>query len=241
MSVFNIKVADIVIGIESVHVLPYALSRLFFTDESPAIKIISTQADIDAEKPLYEAENRLTASWDGAVEVAVLLHKVAESVIDYGAFVMHGAAIAVNDEAYLFTANSGVGKTTHAMKWLANVPDAYVVNGDKPFILTGDTPMVCGSPWAGKEGMHTNKIVPLKAIVMLERSEENEIHRIPFVEAFPILYQQIHRPTEIEKMKKSLSLLKTLDGKVGLYCFKMNNFKDDCLQVSYEALTGKKL
>lgn len=241
MSVFNIKLADTVIGIETVHVLPYALSRQFFTDERPDIRIISTQADIDSEKPLFEAENGLTASWDGAVEVTVILRKVAESIIDYGAFVIHGAAIAVNDEAYLFTANSGVGKTTHTMKWLENVPGAYAVNGDKPLVLTGDMPMVCGSPWAGKEGLYTNKMVPLKAIIVLERSEENEIHRIPFAEAFPALFQQIHRPEEIEKMRKSLSLLKTLDGKVDCYSFKMNNFKDNSLQVSYEALTGKKL
>lgn len=241
MSVFNIKVAGIVIGIETVHVLPYALSRQFITDEKPDFSIISTQEDIDAEKPLYEAENGLTVSWDGAVEVTVVLRKVAESILDYGAFVIHGSAIAVGNEAFLFTANSGVGKTTHTLKWLDKVHGAYVVNGDKPLILAGNVPMICGSPWAGKEGMYTNRMVPLKAIVSLERSEENVIRRIPFVDAFPVLYQQTHRPADMEQMKKLLSLLRMLDGKTEFYHFKMNNFKDDCLQVAYEALTGKKL
>ena len=241
MSVFNIKIANTVIGIETVHVLPFALSRKFLTDEEPDIRINSTQNDIDVEKPLYEAENGLTASWDGSVEVTVVLRKVAESILDRGAFVIHGSAIAVDNEAYLFTANSGVGKTTHSLKWLKHISGAYPVNGDKPLILTGDVPLACGSPWAGKESLYTNKMVPLKAIVLLERSEKNEIHPISFAEAFLFLLQQIHRPEETEKMRKTLSLLKTLDGKVDFYRFQMNNYREDCLQVSYEALTGKKL
>ncbi len=228
------------VEIQTVHVLPYALSRKYLTNDSSDYRIISTQADIDAEKPLYMAENGLSEVWDGAVEVSVVLRKLADVMPDHGAFLMHGTAIAVEGEGYVFTAKSGVGKTTHMMKWIQNVPGAYAVNGDKPFILAGEVPLVCGSPWAGKEWLSTNTMVPLKAVVLLERSEENEIRRISFSDAFPFLYQQVHRPADPEKLRKTLSVMKTLNGKVVFYHFRMNNLKDDCFRTAYEALTGEK-
>lgn len=64
---------------------------------------------------------------------------------------MHGTVVDHNGQAYMFTAPSGTGKTTHAKLWLDNLPDAFIVNGDKPFIIAGDEqPKACGTPWAGK-------------------------------------------------------------------------------------------
>ena len=47
---------------------------------------------------------------------------------------MHGAVVAIDNKAYMFTANSGVGKTTRAKLWLNEYPDSIIVNGDKPLI-----------------------------------------------------------------------------------------------------------
>lgn len=236
MSHFCIDVADTIIEIETVHVLPFALSRQFLTKKAPDFKVISTQNDIDALKPIFQAENGLTVSWDGNIETMVVLRKVAEGLIDFGVFAMHGAVIAVDNNAYLFTADSGVGKTTHILKWLRNIPNSYVVNGDKPFIRIKDIPYACGSPWAGKENLYTNTKVPLKAIVIMERSFDNFINEISFVEAFPMLYKQIYRPRNAEKMKRTLSLLKAVGQKVTIYKFGFNNYKNDCLETAYSAL-----
>lgn len=236
MSHFCIDVANTNIEIETVHVLPYALSRQFLTDKAPDFKVISTQNDIDILKPVFEAENGLTTSWDGDIETMVVLRGVAEGLVDFGAFAIHGAAIAVNNNAFLFTADSGVGKTTHILKWLNNVPNCFVVNGDKPFIRIDDIPIVCSSPWAGKESLYTNTKVPLKAIVFMERSSDNVINEISFMEAFPMLYKQVYRPKDAKKMKKTLALLNKLRQKVTFYKFRFNNFKSDCLETAYNAL-----
>ncbi len=58
---------------------------------------------------------------------------------------MHGAAVAVDDKCYIFTAPSGTDKTTHAMNWLRAVLEAYIVNGDKPFVDVNNK-LVYGSP-----------------------------------------------------------------------------------------------
>ena len=236
MSNYKIDVANTVIEIDTVHILPYALSRQFLTTKLPEFAIHSTQNDIDALKTIFETDNGLSTSWDGNIEVMVVLQKVADGLIDFGAFAIHGAAIAVEDSAYLFTANSGVGKTTHIMKWLANLEDCIVVNGDKPFILINDIPYVCGSPWAGKENLYSNTIVPLKAIILMERSEDNYIYQVSFMDAFPDLYKQIYRPQDMIKMKKTLALVNDLKSSVSFYRFKFNNYKDDCFDVAYQTL-----
>lgn len=176
--------------------------------------------------------------YKGEIESILLLRKIADRLVDFDTILMHGAVIAVDGEAYLFTAPSGTGKTTHIRRWLENMPDAYVVNGDKPLIVVGDTPMACGTPWCGKERMGTNAIVPLKAIVMMKRSEDNSMRPMSFIEAFPRLMEQTHRPADTDKMRKTVRLLSELSKHVALWQFEFNNFKDDTFEVAYHALTS---
>ena len=175
------------------------------------------------------------------IETYALQRKVAESLISFSTFLMHGAVIAVDKQnSFMFTAKSGTGKTTHIRKWLENDPEAFVVNGDKPLIKVTDSEAIAyGTPWCGKEHLNTNIGVPLRAIVLMERSEDNEIEEISFSQAFPTLLQQTYRPADADKMRKTLSLLSALNGKMKFYRFRFNNLKPDAFRVSYEALTGK--
>lgn len=237
MNRYRIKIANIVFEIETVHTLSMALSRQYFTDEAPNIFICSTPDEVEQEKRKYISENGLHSLWDGNAERIVVLRKIAEEISEYNAFVMHGAVIGLNNQAYIFSGRSGVGKTTHIRKWLKNIPNSVVINGDKPFIYKDDKEfMACGSPWSGKENMNTNVAMPIKAITFLERAEENYIQRILFSEAFPLLYQQVYRSMDGNKIKKTLMLLKDMSDTVSFYKFRINNFKDDCFNVAYNAL-----
>lgn len=177
---------------------------------------------------------------DARAAEKLLLHKlITEELLSFDTLLLHGAAVAVDDVAYLFTAKSGTGKTTHIQNWTENIWGAYVVNGDKPYIMVreaGEAPLVCGSPWAGKENLQTNDIVPLKAVVLLERAEENHIERISFSQAFPFLLEQVYYPEDSEKMRKSLRLIQRMASALSFWRFQCNNFKDDCLDVAYNAL-----
>jgi hypothetical protein len=211
----------------------------FAADGEPDFFVRCSWADYDRQAEEFKAEYRSPAPSDVYLEVNAVLRKVSEGLINYGAFLMHGAVICVSGQAYLFAAKSGTGKTTHIMKWLENLPDAFVVNGDKPFILTkddGTPPLACGSPWAGKENLYTNAMVPLKSIILLERAEENHIEQISFAQAFPTLLQQVYRPEDEEKMRKTLRLMQRLNPAVSFWRFQCNNFKDDCFDVAYNAL-----
>lgn len=240
MKQFRIKVAGHIIEIETIHIRPYAICRDYIvTEGNPVFYVKTFQKDIDLSRKRYETRYGICGRWDGLLEVFALHDKISEGLIDYSVLLFHSAVIAVNGEAFLFTAPSRTGKTTHILKWLEHLPDAYVVNGDKPFIKFSDDgtpPLACGSPWAGKENLYTNTMVPLKSIILMERAEENHIEQISFAQAFPALLQQIYHPDDEGKMRKTLRLMQRLNPAVSFWRFQCNNFKDDCFDVAYNAL-----
>ena len=148
---------------------------------------------------------------------------------------MHGSVVAVDNEAYMFTALSGTGKSTHTNLWLKNIPGSFIVNGDKPLLQVSDRTYICGTPWAGKERLQTNTTVPLKAIVLLERGEKNEITEVSFQEALPILLTQTHRNADREHMFKTLGLLQKTAETVRFYRLKCN-MEDEAALVAYHCM-----
>ena len=234
----TVKIAEHCVVLNAIH--PQALfTCLPYKVTCPAEFVVkSTVEEIDAERDAMAALDPDRVMVDSVIESTVLLRKVADRMLDYDTILLHGAVIAVDDAAYLFSAKSGTGKTTHIFKWLTGIPGAYVLNGDKPLIITGENPRACGTPWCGQERMSCNKIVPLKAIVFMERSEDNKIRPMNSLEAFPLLLGQTHRPEDSDKMKKTVHLLTSLLKSVSFYKFHFNNFRDDCLDVAYETLVG---
>lgn len=238
---FKIKVASQVIQIETNYEFSYYACRHFMVDDEANFVVHITPEDIEKEREIRFSDFSLKQDnkSDNRIEFAALHRKICEKLIDSETIMIHGAAISLDTNSFLFCGKSGIGKTTHIFNWTDQFPKTQVINGDKPFVISradDKNALVCGSPWAGKEKMSENAIAPLSAIVFLERSEENHIHRISFSEAFPCLYQQVFFPEEAGQIRKTLDILKSLDKKVVFYHFYVNNFKDDCIQVAYDAL-----
>ena len=194
-----------------------------------------------AEEELHKEEERLIKKekyppTGATIEMYALQKMVAESLVNYNCFEIHGAAFAVDQNGYIFTADSGTGKTTHMRLWLQNLKNAFVVNGDHPIVKVDKDIMVCGSPWCGKEGLNTNIAVPLKAIILMERSKENSIIEISMKEALTELIRQVYRPSESDKMSKTLRLISLLEGKVKFYRYKFDNFAEDAFFISYRKI-----
>ena len=57
----------------------------------------------------------------------------------YNGFMLHSSAVVVDGRAYLFTASSGTGKSTHTKLWLELFGEkAYILNDDKPAVRLED-------------------------------------------------------------------------------------------------------
>ncbi len=234
---FCLSVAGHSFAINALYSQVYELCGEYLTEEPAEEEIYITEEDIDIEQNDINNEDAVIKR-RSYLETLAVYRKIAEKMLDYDTFLMHGAVVGYKDASYMFTAASGTGKTTHILKWLDNLDDAYVVNGDKPLIkITQDKAIACGTPWQGKEKLGQNCIVPLKAIVFMERAENNEIEEISFEKALSFLIKQTYMPEDVIKMKKTLSLISKLKGRVNFYKFMFNNMKDDSFEIAYNAIT----
>ena len=98
-------------------------------------------------------------------------------LLRYSGMMLHSSAVAVDGYAYLFSADSGTGKSTHTSLWLKLLGErAYILKDDKPAIRCTDGKVYAyGTPFSGKNDINVNARVPLGGICFIERAEENSI------------------------------------------------------------------
>ena len=92
-----------------------------------------------------------------------------------GMVALHSASILYRDKAWLFSATSGTGKTTHTNLWkkLINAP---ALNGDLNLLALQDNePVVYGIPWCGTSETFTTRTYPLGGIILLKRATVDSI------------------------------------------------------------------
>ena len=160
-------------------------------------------------------------------------------LLDYKGFMLHSSGVAYENNAYLFSAACGTGKSTHTGIWqkVFGEDKAVIINDDKPVIKLDENGNfnVYGTPWSGKHDKNLNIKVPLKAICFIERSETNHIERISSKDAIWLILNQTIRPAYKGVMENLLSLLDELLEKVPvyrLYC----NMEDEAAIVSYNGM-----
>lgn len=176
---------------------------------------------------------------DAYLETLAVYRKIAERMPEYDTVLFHGSCVAVDGVGYLFTAKSGTGKSTHTRLWRELLGDrAVMVNDDKPLIrMTDNGAVIYGTPWDGKHRLSANIAVPLKAVCILTRSNENTIRPLTVSEAYPMLLQQVYRPMDPAAMAKTLSLVDRLAASVRLWKLGCN-MEIEAAQVAYEAMKG---
>lgn len=116
-------------------------------------------------------------------------------LLKQGGLVLHASAVVYEGKAYLFSANSGTGKSTHTRNWQSVFgPSAIVINDDKPALRCIDGIWYAyGTPWCGKDGINVNMKAPLAGICFLKQSSRNHIRRLSNVEALSNIISQTLR------------------------------------------------
>jgi len=131
---------------------------------------------------------------------------------------MHASLVGKDGEGVIFLGPSGMGKSTQAKLWQAHL-NADFISGDRPSLRLIDGKWFAfGMPWDGKDGLHHQRGVPVKALVVLEQAKENAIRRITPTEAKIALFHQAIIPAWDDRaLNGIMPLLARLSGDVPFY------------------------
>jgi hypothetical protein len=228
------KIADLIVNLKNNGETLNAQGKPYLTDkrETADITIALTDEFLIAkqtENP-HLTLDRCEYIWTGG--------QFYDRLIDFSGLMLHSSALAMDNKAYLFSAKSGTGKSTHTELWekYFGKDKVMIINDDKPAIRFADnTFYVYGTPWSGKSDKNINRKVPLQSIVFIEQSQENWIKRIDSKQGVRLILQQTVVPKDIEKMDKLLVLLDRLLKTIPIYAMGCN-ISVDAVKLAYNTL-----
>ena len=219
MVTFAIKIADIILKINAFHETTKKYCEDFLSDEKVQYEITLTEEDL---------KNEVTESNNGHVyvneEISALYRKIADLFVEQDIVVMHGSAFKVENKAFLITARSGVGKSTHANLLKEYLKDDFTyINDDKPLLKIKENELILySSPWNGKERRGNNTSAPLKAILFLNRGNNTYKKLDNKEEIYFKLLSQIYLPRDKNKREKALKIIDILLKRINFYEINVN-------------------
>lgn len=239
---FRVELAGIPIGVRCRYEVNRRFLKDYQTEKEPLFCVEPTDEDLERARADYELLDRMDGRTDTFrseifFENAALNRLIAERITEYDVLLMHGSALSLDGEGYLFTAPSGTGKSTHARLWRETFGDRVVmINDDKPMLkIRQDGVSAYGTPWNGKHSLSRNTSAPIRAIALLRQAEENRIEPMSKSDAFPVLVSQALSSKDPALMVRILGLENRILDQVKfytLYC----NMEPDAVRVAYEGM-----
>ncbi len=231
---FLIRIDQVIIKIEHHYDYIREACEEFIVEEDlvPDITVSVTEEDIN-----NCAQQQKRVFPDSYLEATCFYQILLYRLVSHGYFLMHSVAVVMDQQAYIFMARSGVGKSTHAKLWEKCFPNqAVILNGDKPlFSFKGDVLMVHGSPWKGKERYGYNASVPVKGIAFIERSENNSIQTADEKYILTKLFQQVALPKEQPDLGIFLNFLSKAVKTVPFYRLSCN-MEPEAAVIAYKGM-----
>lgn len=230
---FKVRLADLTVAVDNKYnyieemcagyVVPHA--------EHEDFCVSATDDEISAEGSGEECAEYL--------ETLALYRKIAEELPFFDGFLIHGVLLDCEGRGVLFCADSGTGKTTHAMLWLRLLGDkCRIINGDKPLLrVFGGKPYGYGTPWCGKEQININARVPVSAVCFLERARENSADEVNRGEVLENLIPHVYIPSG-SGFENMLSALDAAARGVRFYKIRCN-MDISAAETSYGKIFGK--
>lgn len=227
-----ISVAGLIVDITPRYELLKSRLNNYVTTENKTPDIV-----IDLSEKFYEDRQKENPSL--TLDECECLYSASYFYTELAKFngvMLHASAVQYKNYAYLFSANSGTGKSTHTHLWLEKFPTAEILNDDKPAIRLIDGKFYAfGTPWSGKFDESINTGTEIAGITFLSRGEKNEIEQVSGESVMLEFLNQTVRPVRKEYMIAFLDVLDKILSNVPVYRLKCN-VSIEAVDVSYEKM-----
>ena len=212
MKVYNI--ADLYIGLDCQKRTTERAKKYLVSD-------FSGKEDFFIKTTPEEIASIYKPEWSEEIKAYIYEGKLfyKKLIEEYNGMMIHSSAVVVDDEAYLFSAPSGTGKSTHTSLWLKKFGGrAYILNDDKPAVrIVGKHVFAYGTPWSGKEDFSENKKARVKAICFIQRDTANWIKPMSSSDAVVNLYHSSIRKVDRDIAFKIMDIINMIIERVPIY------------------------
>lgn len=242
METFTIEIAGVPVGIKCRFEVNRYFLREYMTCKEPLFTIEPKAEDLEQMQETWDRINETRGfprhrRPDDFLENNAIHALLAENLVRYDTLLIHGSALCLDGEAYIFIAASGTGKSTHTRLWREMFRErVWMINDDKPMLkITEGRVLVYGTPWDGKHHLSRNACAPLKAVVSLHRAESNKIKRMAKSDAFSELIKRIYFSRDPVTTAKIMSLEKRLLETADFYSLNCN-MDPEAARVAFEGM-----
>lgn len=233
------RIAEMNIAVKAKYEDTYRYMQDFLTDgQDYELYIEPTDEMIRYEAELGE-EIHGDAGSPYICEAVAILRVICDYIIDKGGFFLHCSCLKYKDEAIIFTAPSGTGKSTHSALWRRHFGDDVVmINDDKPLVREKDGRFyIYGTPWNGKHSIGNNTSAPIRSVVFLSQAPENKATPISPIDAMALLLQQTVLPSNKAALSKLLDMLGRLVENIPMYRLGCT-ISDEAVTTIYQEIYG---
>ncbi len=208
-----------------------------------AAPFLSTSAPADIDICLTEEAIASLSQRTGLplplAEYQISCVEFCKGLLKYGGFVLHASAVLYKGGVYLFSAPSGIGKSTHAKLWVKNIEGAKIINDDKPAIrIINGIPYVYGTPWCGSGYERLNAKGVAKALYFIRRNSFNHVKPMDKSKTPYLLFESMMRPDDSQGMDALFSSLQTFLNTVPVLSLDCN-LQDDAAFTALAAMEDK--
>lgn len=165
----------------------------------PASQLISAKISLDGTQAYFYCsppfDQALTEKLFHAFRFGFLIYAQ-----QHGLFALHSASILYKNQAWLFAAASGTGKSTHAQLW-QHYYRTPIINGDLNLLgFANSNPVVYGLPWCGTSNMYSTHTYPLGGIILLKQGSKNIVQELSRDNQQLQVMQRLINPVWTEQM-----------------------------------------
>jgi hypothetical protein len=231
------KIADVILAVDLKYPRSFEQAQPYRVDDDaePDVCIELTEAQ-------YERELKRGFESREMVEYFLMRFLFQAKLLRFNGLVLHASAVVYENRAYLFSADSGMGKSTHTQLWIKKSGEdkAFILNDDAPALRKFDGQWFAyGTPWSGSSPLNANAKVPLQGVGFLERAETCWAKQISPDEAATLFMLQTLSPLRKKTLANVLDqIVKFL---VEVPVFKIGcTMELDAPRVSYEAMRNAK-
>lgn len=165
-----------------------------------------------------------------------------EQLLDFGGSFLHSSAIVVEGWAYLISAGSQVGKSTHTKLWQKYLGEenTIILNDDKPAIVRDAKGrwFAFGTPWSGASDSNVNMYAPIAGVCVLERSDINWIQPEKGPRILDDLLAQTLKPRDEVRKSILVNMFSNMVTTVPTYRMGVN-MEIEAAKMAWEYMSGR--